>query len=182
LNLWKDIKTKPSLKTVHAVIETLKGSKNKYEYNVDKEVFVLERVLHSPFQYPTDYGMIPRTMGNDGNPLDIMVMMHQPTFPGCIIECRPIGVMKMTDEGERDDKILGVPVNDPRFTDINDIQDVPLAFLEEIEHFFREYKKLEGKITEILGWKNTGKALEAIDHSIELYNEMLSLKTLFQLK
>jgi len=88
----------------------------------------------------------------------------------------------MTDEGERDDKILGVPVNDPRFTDINDIQDVPLAFLEEIEHFFREYKKLEGKITEILGWKNTGKALEAIDHSIELYNEMLSLKTLFQLK
>jgi len=88
----------------------------------------------------------------------------------------------MTDEGERDDKILGVPVNDPRFTDINDIQDVPPAFLEEIEHFFREYKKLEGKTTEVMGWKNRDKALKAIEHSIEPYNEMLSLKSLFLLK
>jgi inorganic pyrophosphatase len=87
--------------------------------------------------------------------------------------------MKMTNEGERDDKIMGVPVNNPGFTDINDIQDVPPTFLEEIEQFFREYKNLEGKTTQILGWKTRDKALKAIKHSIELYNEMLSLKTLF---
>ncbi len=182
LNLWKDIKTKPSLKTVQAVIETPKGSRNKYEYNTDKRIFVLKRVSNSPFQYPTDYGMIPQTMGDDGSPLDIMVMMRQPTFPGCIIECRPIGVMKMTDGGERDDKILAIPLNYPGFKDVNDIPDVQPSFLEGIEHFFRGYKKLEGKTTEVLGWKNADKALEAIEHSIELYNDMLSLKSLFLLK
>lgn len=182
MNLWKDIETKASLKAVYAVIKIPKGSRNKYRYDVDREIFVLERVLYSPFQYPADYGIIPQTMGDDGNPLDIMVMMHQPTFPGCIIECKPIGVMKMTDEGERDDKILGVPLTDPRFTDINDVQDVPPTFLKEIEHFFREYKKSGKKTTEVLGWKNAGKALKAIEYSIELYNEMLSLRSLFLLK
>lgn len=145
MNLWKDIKTRPSPKVVYVVVEIPKGSRNKYEYELERGVFVLEQVLYSPFKSPIEYGMIPQTIGDDGTPLDILVMMHQPTFPGCIIECRPIGVMKMTDEGERDDKILGVPVNDPGFTDINDIQDVPPPFLEEIAYFFREYKKFRRK-------------------------------------
>ena len=104
--------------------------------------------------------------------MDILVVMDQPTFPGCVIETRVIGVMKMMDGEDRDDKIIGVPVNDPRFKDIQDIEDVPKAFLNEISHFFTEYKKLEGKTTQVNGWENAEKALEAIKHSIRLYNTL----------
>lgn len=183
MNLWKDIKTGPLVpKVVYAVIEVPRGSRNKYEYDKEKEVFLLNRVLPSPFHYPADYGIIPQTMGDDGNPLDILVITDQPTFPGCVIECRPIGVMKIKDEGEKDDKIISIPINDPRFRNINNIQDIYPAYLKEIAHFFMEYKKLEGKTTEILRWKNAQKAFESIEHSKELYNEMTSIKSLFLIK
>ena len=104
--------------------------------------------------------------------MDVLVIMDEATFPGCVIETRPIGVMRMIDGGDSDDKILGVPVNDPRFTDIKDISNLPKQFLDEIEHFFTDYKKLEGKKTKVLGWENAEKAFEAIKHSQELYNEM----------
>lgn len=132
-------------KVVYTVIEVPKGSRNKYEFDKEKVVFLLNRVLPSPFHYPADYGIIPQTMGDDGNHLDILVITDQPTFSGCIIECRPVAVMKIQDEGERDDKIISVPVNDYRFRNIKDIQDIPPAYLKEIAHFFQEYKKLEKK-------------------------------------
>lgn len=172
MNLWKDITPGPSVpEVVYAVIEIPKGSRNKYEYDKDLESFALDRVLYSPFVYPADYGLIPQTIYDDGDPMDIMVLMEQPTFPGCIIEARPIGVMRMIDGGDNDDKILGVPVNDPRFKDVKDIDDVPSHLLEEIAHFFLEYKHLEGKTTEVLGWDNAQKAFEAIEHSIKLYKK-----------
>ena len=173
MNLWKEIPSGPSAPdVVYAVIEIPKGSRNKYEYDKDKEAFALDRVLYSPFHYPAEYGIIPQTLWDDGDPFDIMVLMDEPTFPGCIIETRPIGVMRMIDAGDSDDKVLGVPVNDPRFQDVKDIPDLPQAFLNEIVHFFQDYKKLEGKKTEVLGWENRDKALEAIKHSMELYKEM----------
>ena len=175
MNLWKDIPTGPSdPEVIYAVVEIPKGSRNKYEYDKDMEAFALDRVLYSPFHYPAEYGIIPQTLWDDGDPMDVLVIMDQATFPGCVIETRPIGIMRMIDGGDSDDKILGVPVNDPRFTDIRDINDVPQQFLDEIEHFFSDYKKLEGKTTNVLGWENAEKAFEAIKHSKELYNEMWS--------
>jgi inorganic pyrophosphatase len=173
MNLWKDIPTGPSVpQVVYAVIEIPKGSRNKYEYDKDKEAFALDRVLYSPIHYPAEYGIIPKTLWDDGDPMDILVVMDQPTFPGCVIETRIIGVMKMIDGGESDDKILGVPVNDPKFKDVQDISDMPKPFLDEISHFFTEYKRLEKKTTEVLGWENAEKAFEALEHSMELYQKM----------
>jgi inorganic pyrophosphatase len=173
MNLWKDLEPGPSVpEVVYAVVEIPKGSRNKYEYDKDMEAFALDRVLYSPFCYPAEYGIIPKTLYDDGDPMDIMVMMDQPTFPGCVIETRPIGIMRMIDGDDQDDKILGVPINDPRCNDINDINDISSHILKEIAHFFSEYKRLEGKATEVLGWENAKKAFEAVEHSIELYNQM----------
>ena len=173
MNLWKDLEPGPSVpEVIYAVIEIPKGSRNKYEYDKDMEAFALDRVLYSPFHYPAEYGIIPKTLYDDGDPMDVMVLMDQPTFPGCVIETRPIGIMRMIDGDDKDDKILGVPVNDPRYKDINDINDIPSHLLDEIAHFFKEYKTLEGKVTEVLGWENAEKAFEAIKHSIELYKNM----------
>lgn len=172
MNLWKDLVPGPSVpEVIYAVIEIPKGSRNKYEYDKDMEAFALDRVLYSPFVYPAEYGIIPQTLYDDGDPMDIMVLMEQPTFPGCVIETRPIGIMRMIDGDDNDDKILGVPINDPKFKDITDIGDVPSHLLDEIAHFFKEYKYLEGKVTEVKGWENAQKAFEAIEHSIELYKK-----------
>lgn len=173
MNLWKDIPTGPSApEVIYAVVEIPKGSRNKYEYDKDKEAFALDRVLYSPFHYPAEYGIIPQSLWDDGDPMDILVIMDEPTFPGCVIECRPIGVMRMIDSGDSDDKILAVPVNDVRYQDVKDISDVPQSLLNEITHFFEDYKKLEGKTTEVKGWENAQAAFESIEHSIELYNNM----------
>ncbi|MCK9151760.1 inorganic diphosphatase [Methanobacterium alcaliphilum] len=172
MNLWKDIVPGPSVpEVVYSVVEIPKGSRNKYEYDKDLESFALDRVLYSPFIYPGEYGFIPQTLYDDGDPMDIMVLMDQPTFPGCIIETRPIGIMRMIDGGDNDDKILGVPVEDPRFKDIKDISDVPSHLLKEIAQFFKEYKNLEGKKTEVIGWENAEKAFEAVEYSIKLYKK-----------
>ncbi|ADP77243.1 Inorganic diphosphatase [Methanothermus fervidus DSM 2088] len=172
VDLWKDIKPGPSApEIVYAVIEIPKGSRNKYEYNKELGAFSLDRVLYSPFMYPADYGIIPQTLYDDGDPLDILVMMEEPTFPGCIIEARPIGMMEMIDKGKQDDKILAVPVEDPRYKEIKNIDEIPSHILDEIAHFFSEYKRLEGKKTEVKGWKDVKYAHKAIIHSIELYKK-----------
>ena len=173
MNLWKDLKTGPSVpEIVYAVIEIPKGSRNKYEYDKDMEAFALDRVLYSPFHYPAEYGIIPQTLWDDGDPMDIIVLMDQPTFPGCVIESRPIGIMKMIDGEDSDDKILSVPVNEPKYNHVKDIDDLPSALLNEIMHFFQEYKTLEGKETKVLGWEGVEEAFKALKHSIGLYNKM----------
>lgn len=172
MNLWKDIKPGPSVpEVVYAVVEIPKGSRNKYEYDKDLEAFALDRVLYSPLFYPAEYGIIPQTLYDDGDPMDILVLMDEPTFQGCVIESRPIGLLRMIDSGDQDDKILAVPVNDPHYSDVNDISDISSHIPKEIAHFFEAYKKLEGKKTEIIGWEGADKALEAVNHSIELYRK-----------
>jgi len=170
MNLWTELKSGPNVPDVlYAVIEIPKGSRNKYEYDKDMESFALDRVLYSSVTYPADYGFIPQTIYDDGDPMDILVLMDQPTFPGCIIESRPIGIMGMIDGGDKDYKLLAVPVEDPKYENIKDIDDVPTHLLDEIAEFFKTYKNLEGKEVEILSWENAEIAKKEAIRSIEMY-------------
>lgn len=146
---------KPGL--INVLIEIPAGSKNKYEFDKDMQAFALDRVLFASVQYPYDYGFIPNTLADDGDPLDGMVIMDQPTFPGCVITARPIGMLEMIDGGDRDEKILCVPEEDPRYVDVKSLADVASHRLDEIAEFFRTYKNLEKKVTEILGWQDVDK-------------------------
>ncbi len=137
---------------VHAIIEVPAGSSNKYEYDPEMGVFRLDRVLYSPLHYPGDYGFIPRTLAEDGDPIDILVLMNRPTYPGIVINARPLGYLEMSDEKGRDQKILAVPVDDPRFDSQRHLDTISQHRLREIEHFFRIYKELEGKETKVEDW------------------------------
>jgi inorganic pyrophosphatase len=147
---------------VTAVIEIPHGSSNKYEFDKKLHVFRLDRNLHSPVHYPGDYGFIPQTLADDGDPLDILVLGDAPTFPGCVYPARPIGIFEMLDQGVRDEKILAYATGNPRFSSIQDYTEVPPHILREVEHFFSIYKDLEGKRTQALGWKDRSHAHELI--------------------
>jgi inorganic pyrophosphatase len=147
---------------VTAVIEIPQGSSNKYEYDKQFHVFRLDRNLHSPVHYPGDYGFVPRTLAEDGDPLDILVLGDAPTFPGCIYPARPIGLFEMLDQGVRDEKVLAYATGNPRFSSIQNYTDVQAHILREVEHFFSIYKDLEGKRTRVLGWKDRESAHEII--------------------
>lgn len=154
---------------VEAFIEIPAGSQNKYEFDKEKGVLRLDRVLYSPVHYPTDYGYIPETLEEDGDPIDILVMITNPTVPGCIIDCRIVGVLSMADDKGVDNKLLGVPLRDPRFSQITDLADVPPHVLREIEHFFRTYKDLEGKSVTIQGWRGSEAAAAVLDAARAAY-------------
>lgn len=156
---------KPGL--INVLIEIPAGSKNKYEFDKDMGAFALDRVLFSSVQYPYDYGFVPNTLADDGDPLDGMVLIDQPTFPGCVIAARPIGMLEMIDGGDRDEKILCVPVEDPRYAQVMSLADVAPHRLDEIAEFFRSYKNLENKVTEILGWQNVDKVKPLVQQCIE---------------
>ncbi len=172
-NLWKDLETGPNPpEEIHAVVECLKGERNKYEYDKDLPGVVLDRVLHSNVHYPSDYGFIPRSWYDDEDPLDVLVLVEDATFPGCVIEARPVALMKMDDDGEQDDKVIAVPTEDPRYDHVHDLEDVPEQIRDEIDEFFATYKNLEpGKEVETLGWEDREAAIAAIEHSRELYEE-----------
>ncbi|MBY0492377.1 MAG: inorganic diphosphatase [Gemmatimonadaceae bacterium] len=153
------------------MIEIPAGSRNKYELDKETGHFKLDRVLYSAVHYPGDYGFIPRTLHEDNDPLDVLVKINEPTFPGCQITARPIGVLMMLDKGEPDDKILAVPADDPYYHDVFDIADLSGHYLKEVEHFFLIYKDLEGKRMEITGWKSSVEAYDIIRRSMERYRE-----------
>jgi inorganic pyrophosphatase len=172
-NLWEDLETGPNPpEEIYAVVECLKGERNKYEYDKDIPGVVLDRVLHSNVHYPSDYGFIPRSYYDDEDPFDVLVLLEDQTFPGCIIEARPIALMKMDDDGEQDDKVIAVPTEDPRFDHLQDLSDIPQQTREEIDEFFSTYKNLEeGKEVETLGWEDRQAAYDAIEHAQDLYEE-----------
>jgi inorganic pyrophosphatase len=156
---------------VDALIEIPTGSQNKYEFDKETGRFILDRVLYSPMHYPTEYGYLEDTLALDGDPLDILVLTTFPTFPGCVIKSRVIGVLIMSDDKGQDEKLLAVPVDDPRWDGVNTLQDIPQHTLKEIEHFFEVYKDLENKETVIEGWEGVEKANELIDDSIARYQK-----------
>lgn len=172
LHLWHNLAsgTRPP-DVVYAVVEVPKGNRNKYEYSKRAGVIKLDRVLYSPLHYPGDYGFIPQTFFEDGDPLDILVMMNEPTFPGCVIEARPVGMFKMIDKGEPDYKVLAVPNTDPNFDEYNTLDDLPTHFPKEVAHFFMVYKELQGTTVTSEGWTGLEETKRTIKLSMKLYRE-----------
>ena len=158
---------------VNCLVEIPKGDTNKYEYDKKFGVFKLDRVLYEAVFYPTEYGIIPQTLNKeDGDPLDVMVLSTFPTFPGCVISCRPIGVLRLVDSGEKDNKIIAVPADDPRFEEIKDLNDLAVHTKKEIKNFWENYAELQPdkKIT-IKGWSGKEKAHQLIKTAIKTYQK-----------
>ena len=155
---------------VNAIIEIPKGSRNKYEYDVNLGVFMLDRVLSSPMVYAADYGFLPQTLAGDGDPVDVLVLMEEPTFTGCVIPVRPVGMMKMEDAGE-DFKILCVPVGDKRFDEVRRLEDVAPHRLLELEHFFHTYKALDGTFPDVAGWFSAEMAQDYVVRCAEAFRQ-----------
>jgi inorganic pyrophosphatase len=146
-------------------VEIPSGSRNKYEFDEELGGIVLDRRLFTSMSYPADYGYIEGTLAGDGDPLDALVLVSEPTFPGCRIRVRAVGVFHMADEKGPDEKVICVPLRDPSWSQISDIHDVPPSLRNEIEHFFQVYKDLEHKETETRGFGNRAEALAAIEES-----------------
>ena len=166
---------KKSPDVVNVIIEIPKDSQNKYEFDKESGAIKLDRVLYSPMHYPADYGFIPETHCEDGDPLDALVLGGDPLVPGCLVEARPIGFLKMIDGGKEDYKILAVQVKNPRFDNVKNIEDIEIIHehsLKEIAHFFQSYKELENKKVEILGWEGAEKAKEEIIKTQKAYKNL----------
>ena len=147
---------------MNAVIEISRGQTNKYEYDKQLHVFRLDRNLYSPVHYPGDYGFIPSTLSDDGDPLDVLVLVDAPSFTGCVMTVRPIGVLEMVDQEKKDEKILAVGTNNPIYKGVRDYSELYPHLLLEIEHFFSVYKELEAKTTRISGWEDTTEARKMV--------------------
>jgi len=176
MNLWKDILPgeKPP-EILNMIIEVISGSRDKYEYDVNSEVFVLDRIIPSPVVFPVEYGFVPQTLFKDGDPLDIMALSYEPLEIGCLVKVKVIGAILLEDEKGEDPKILSVPISDQRFKGYNDIQDVHPNKLKEIQEFFEIYKRLEPhKWVKFKGWKNAKEAMEIVAQAIENFKEKFS--------
>jgi inorganic pyrophosphatase len=153
------------------IVEIPKGSRNKYEWDHERDALVLDRFLFSSVVYPTDYGFIPETLSLDGDPLDVMVCVSEPTFPGCMIDVKPIALFRMEDDKGLDDKVLSVPLRDPGWNKLETLEEVPEQLRNEIAHFFSIYKNLEQKPVSVEGWFSRQEAVEEIRASRERYRE-----------
>lgn len=154
---------------VYVVIEMTRGSRNKYEYDACRGVFRLDRVLYTYF--PCDYGFIPHTLDDDGDPLDAVLLINEPTFTGCVTVARPVANIKMVDAGILDDKIVTVSTTDPFYRHIKSLEDIPSSLVRELTYFFENYKRAEEKTTEVKRWEDADEAKKIIEWSIDYYEE-----------
>ncbi|MEK7585008.1 MAG: inorganic diphosphatase [Patescibacteria group bacterium] len=170
MNLLHDI-APGSADKINVIIEINRGSKNKYEIDKETGVIALDRVLHSAQTFPFDYGFIPQTLWDDGDAVDVIVLATEPLPPGTLVKVRPVALMNMIDSGEADDKMLAVPLDDPRWNVVKDLTDINPHTLKEIEHFFSTYKKLQNKEVKINGFADREAAIKAFDRGSKLYLE-----------
>tara|TARA_B100000745_G_scaffold294549_1_gene237641 strand:+ start:5994 stop:6509 length:516 start_codon:yes stop_codon:yes gene_type:complete len=170
MNLLHDIEP-GTADEMNVIIEIPKGSKNKYEIDKETGMIALDRVMHTAQDYPFDYGFVPRTLWDDGDALDVLVLTTYPLAPGILARCRPVAILKMIDGGESDDKVIAVPTEDPRFDSVKDLSDVNPHTLKEIEHFFATYKKIQNKEVQTDGFKGADDAKAAFDRAVELYSK-----------
>lgn len=173
MNLWHDIEP-GSKDAMNVIVEINKGSKNKYEIDKKTGLIALDRVAHTAQDFPFDYGFVPQSLWHDGDPLDVIVLTTYPLLPGILVKVRAVAIMNMIDSGEGDDKIIAVPVDDPRFDNLKDLSDVNPHTLREIEHFYSTYKKLQNKEVEVKGFKGRVEAEGAFEEGLKLYQEKFS--------
>jgi inorganic pyrophosphatase len=156
---------------LYVTVEIPKGSSNKYEWDDELGAIKLDRLLFSSLGYPTDYGFFRDTLAADGDPLDAMVVVSEPTFPGCLIEVKPVALFRMRDENAEDNKILCVPLTDPNWSHIEKLDDLPMSLRDEISHFFSIYKTPEWKVVKVDGWYSREEALESIDRALTRFRD-----------
>lgn len=170
MNIWHDINpNRIKSEDFMSVIEISKGSKNKYELDKETGLLVMDRILYTSTHYPANYGFIPRTFADDGDPLDVLVMCTEPIVPLATVRCYPIGVICMTDQGDMDYKIIAIPFQDPTWNIYTDITELPPHVMQEITHFFNVYKALEHKDTNILEIMGRKRAVDIISDAIQFY-------------
>lgn len=170
MNLLHDVE--PGTKeAMNVIIEIPRNSKNKYEIDKETGLIALDRVMHTAQDYPFDYGFVPQTLFDDGDALDVVVVTTYPLAPGILVKARPVGIMEMIDGGERDDKVVAVPVDDPRFAHINELDDLNPHFQKEMAHFFQTYKQVQKKEVSVGPWHDKEKAEEAFEKSCKMYQE-----------
>jgi inorganic pyrophosphatase len=175
-NLWDYLMIPPGTETpavVNVIVEIPRGRRTKFELCKKTGLIKMDRYLYSSAVYPGDYGLIPQTLAEDGDPLDVLVMVNEPTFSGCLIETRVLGMFRMRDRGQNDFKVLGVPNADPLFRELTKLADLPAHFLREVEHFFTTYKQLEGVKIEPLGWVQAAEATAEVRASVERFRATL---------
>lgn len=172
MNIWHDLDaTRVSANNFTAVIEIPKGCKTKYELDKETGMLKLDRILQTSTHYPANYGLIPRTYAEDGDPLDVLVICSENIYPMTLVKCYPIGVISMVDSGENDEKIIAIPFKDPVYNGYKDISELPKHIFDEMSHFFTVYKNLEGKKTEIKGIKGAEEAVKIIEKCIKSYKK-----------
>jgi inorganic pyrophosphatase len=156
----------PERPPIEVIVEIPSGSRNKYEYDHQRHRFVLDRILYSSVHYPCDYGFVEGSLADDGDPLDVLVVISEPTFPGCVVRSRPVGALDMRDDKGHDYKILAVAADDPRWDETHALEDLSPHRLREIENFFQIYKELEGRPTDVIGWLGVTDAWRIIDDAV----------------
>ena len=177
MNIWHDVspeRIKPE--SFLSVIEITRGDKKKYELDKETGCIILDRILYTSMQYPANYGFIPRTLADDGDPLDVLVLCNEPLDPLVLVECYPIGVLTMLDGGKNDEKIIAIPFKDPTYNCFDSVDELPKHLFDEMRHFFSVYKQLEGKETAVDKIGGREKAVKIITRCIESYNGKYSDK------
>lgn len=175
MNLWHDIES-GTKEAMNVIVEINKGSKNKYEIDKKTGLIALDRVSHTAQDFPFDYGFVPRSLWHDDDPLDVVLLTTHPLLPGILVRVRPVALMNMIDNGEGDDKIIAVPIDDPRFAEIQDLDDINPHTLKEIEHFYSTYKKLQNKVVEVKGFQGKSEAETAFEEGLALYTKQYKIK------
>jgi inorganic pyrophosphatase len=168
MNILHDIEP-GTADSINTIIEIPKGSNNKYEIDKKTGLIALDRVNHTSQAMPFDYGFVPQTLWHDGDPLDVIVLTTYPLLSGILARVRPVAIMGMNDSGDIDDKIIAVPIDDPRWTNVKDLKDVNPHTLKEIEHFYSTYKQLQNKVVKVGGFKGAKEAKEAFDLGTKMY-------------
>lgn len=173
-NIWHDINPdRIKAADFTAVVEISKGSKQKYELDKETGYLMLDRILYTSTHYPANYGFIPRTFADDGDPLDVLILCSEPLVPLSVVRCYPIGVINMIDCGSLDEKIIAIPFSEPSYNGYTDIKDLPQHIFQEMRHFFSVYKQLESKETAVDEVEPRKKAIEVVQKCIENYNEKI---------
>lgn len=177
MNIWHNIaRNRIKSDDFYAVVEITKGSKMKYELDKETGLLVLDRILYTSTHYPANYGFIPRTLADDGDPMDVLVLSSESLLPMSLVRCYPIGVITMVDGGKRDEKIIAIPFNDPTYNNYKSIRELPAHIFEEMQHFFRVYKELENKSTSVSEVDDCAAAVAVVQKSIDEYIDKILSK------